>query len=113
MVKVFVYGTLKKDFYNHSRWGMEEAEFLGTKILTGAKLFSLGPYPCATISDNKNDTIQGEVYDIPDTTFQQISQMEIGAGYSLRTINIDGEDINIFVFNNEPEAEQIMDGVWK
>jgi len=93
-MKIFVYGTLKKGFYNHSCLG-NNCKFLGNKKILGYTLHDTGKgYPAAV--ETKNKFITGELYDISPTQYKSIKAMELGAGYEEKTKN----DIKFFIYPN-------------
>ncbi len=113
MTRVFIYGSLKKGFYNHQRCNMDKAQFIINTVIHNAKLFSLGSYPAVILDGEEADIVYGEIYDIPDDVFKPIQQMEIGAGYSQRTISINDENVEIFVFDQDSSGfKRVVDGNW-
>lgn len=83
---ITVYGSLKKDRYNHSI--LSGAEFIGNTTVTGT-LYSLGSYP-ALIEEGDNE-YDAETYMVDDETYQSISNMERWAGY--KEVIVDGSII--------------------
>lgn len=73
---ITVYGSLKKDRYNHSI--LSSSKFIGNASVIGT-LYSLGSYP-ALIEEGYNQ-YEAETYEVDDKTYQSISNMERGAGY--------------------------------
>ncbi|OEF22996.1 gamma-glutamylcyclotransferase family protein [Vibrio rumoiensis] len=69
---VFVYGTLRKGEVNH--FLLEDSLYLG-RCQTDEKfyLYDLGPYPALGVGDQ---SIQGEVYQVDEATFQRLDQLE-------------------------------------
>ena len=67
MIRVLVYGTLKKDHGNHGLMREADAEFIGYDSITGAyKLHDLGNIPaCVDAADKEGiSRIRGELYAI-------------------------------------------------
>lgn len=58
--QVFVYGTLKRGLANH-HW-LAGAVYGGERLLSGARLYDLGPFPMAVASEAGQ--IHGELYAI-------------------------------------------------
>lgn len=83
---IAVYGSLKKGKYNHTI--LESCKFLGETKVTGT-LYSVGSYP-ALIEEGENEYV-AEVYEVPDTIYQSIRGMELGAGY--KEVVVDGNII--------------------
>lgn len=85
-VPVFVYGTLKKGF-PLSEW-MTGSKYLGQESIEGFSLVSLGPYPALIACSkpdgqpDKNYKVSGELWSMPDETFQKLRQMEERVGYT-------------------------------
>jgi len=63
MVKLFVYGTLKKGHRNHHVLG-PEARFIGDAIVDGMTMHKGPGFPYAVFKDNSE--IKGEVYELPN-----------------------------------------------
>lgn len=85
-VPVFVYGTLKKGF-PLNEW-MDGSKYLGQESIEGFSLLSLGPYPAliacckADGQPDKNYKVSGELWSMPDETFQKLRRMEERVGYT-------------------------------
>jgi gamma-glutamylcyclotransferase (GGCT)/AIG2-like uncharacterized protein YtfP len=79
-MKVFVYGTLKKGFYND--YVLEGSKFLGkVKLKVPFKMYDLGQFPALVLATNeKQNTIEGEVYEIDKETLKSLDALE---GYPL------------------------------
>jgi gamma-glutamylcyclotransferase (GGCT)/AIG2-like uncharacterized protein YtfP len=101
MHKVFVYGSLKKGFGNHS-------------LLTDSHY--LGPYPGVVSGEG---IIHGELYEVDDTTFSRLDRLEGYPSFYGREetpINI-GEDQVIAWMYTLPDtwhtgSRVIESGVW-
>lgn len=93
-MRLFVYGSLKKGFFNHNRFGFgDAAKFVGEGTASGVSLVRLGdlPYPHAFV--NEDGQVKGEVYDLDDERIANaIDAMEHGAGYHPHTVNVNGDD---------------------
>ena len=61
--KLFVYGTLKKGFYNH-HWLPKDSKFLGAGYVTGFEMRSNGGFPYTF--PEMDGTIFGELYEVSD-----------------------------------------------
>lgn len=71
MIKVFVYGTLKRGYGNH-RLLAGRSIFIGDDSIAG-KLFDLGPFPAAQKGEGK---IYGEVWMIGPHTLKSLDTLE-------------------------------------
>ena len=73
LIKVFVYGTLKKGFGNHIL--LEGSKFLGyAKTNPLFTMVSLGGFP-AVIIDGET-SIQGEVYEVNEEALRSLDRLE-------------------------------------
>ena len=108
MNKIAVYGSLRKGCYNQSHFqrGMKH---LGTTKVEGFQLYSLGAFPCAVPSEGE---LTVDLFEVDNTTKEQIDRMEIGAGYDLQTINIDGEQYTIYTYQKPPNDRLVEHGDW-
>jgi len=88
MIKVFVYGTLKKGGLNHFIINRDPSNnFIGKDTIVDYTLYGSGLIPFAIKSPGKY--IQGEVYKVSMETFSYIERLELGAGYQ-REVTEDG-----------------------
>ncbi len=58
MIRVFVYGTLMKNCYNHDYF-LKDQKHLGQAVLPGYALYNLGSFP-GIIPDNE-EFVMGEL----------------------------------------------------
>jgi len=117
----FIYGSLRKRCYNHSLI-KDKAVFKGKAKLLGFALYSLGSYPAVFPTNDKNDVLFGELYQIEDDEIRKrLHGMEIMAGYKLVTekcfVNGDRketQDISIYVYKNPSIAlnQRVDSGDW-
>ncbi|KUG02916.1 hypothetical protein ASZ90_019692 [hydrocarbon metagenome] len=73
MIRVFVYGTLMKNCYNHQAY-LAGQRYLGRAVLPGYALYNLGSYP-GVIPDIR-EKVLGEVYEINRQVLEQLDQLE-------------------------------------
>lgn len=92
MKKVTVYGSLKKGKYNHHL--LHGCAFLGNTIVKGT-MYSVGMYP-ALVEEGDNE-YEAEVYEVPDSIYDYIYLMELGAGYKAVTVG----DSTVFYADTE------------
>ena len=71
-MKVFVYGSLKKGFYNNVVLG--DSEFVAVDIVSGYSLISLGAFPMAI--PDPNGQVIGEVYYVTPETLEKLDRLE-------------------------------------
>ena len=114
MNKVFVYGSLKKGFYNYERCGLDKAKFIGKGILKGYKMYSLGSYPCI-VADEKSQ-VYGEIYEYTDKqTEERIKNMELSAGYIEVEVQVGTVKALTYVMEKAPKyynPKPITKGEW-
>jgi len=119
----FVYGTLKKGFYNNSI--LEDsptAEFV-KEIMTEPKytMIDLGAFP--GVIENGETSIIGELWSVSDDqTKRRLDMLEgyvpnrIGNLYNKKVISMDDKNINIYIYNTNKYSSNkriIESGVWK
>jgi len=109
------YGSLRNGQYNARRED-ETYKRIGEVTITGFKMYSLygGAYPCIVRTDNKKDTVVVELFNITDENrILGIYGMEIGAGYHLEHVDVNGETCGIYVY---PEGYKntvpVLSGDW-
>ena len=95
---IFCYGTLKRGFYNHQWLG--ENKYFGGLYLNGYRMYTNGIYPAIVKSDNQDDVIYGELYEIDKNVFDPIIRMELGANYNMEEIDIElhGKRMKVPIF---------------
>jgi gamma-glutamylcyclotransferase (GGCT)/AIG2-like uncharacterized protein YtfP len=106
------YGSLRKvEGYNFGRCGKQK--YIKTLTLDGYDLYSLGAYPA--VVDGKGKVVV-ELHEIPNAqTAEYIRQMELGAGYEERVVNVDDVDAYLYVYkgNNRLNPElKVEHGDW-
>jgi len=76
---VWVYGTLKKGFHNHSATGMAAATFIGrARTVDHYPLLTLSPYHVPFLLDapGVGCRVDGEVYDVDDVLLERLDELE-------------------------------------
>ena len=114
MKNVFVYGSLKKGFFNHSLISENPRNRLIRKgFIEGYKLYLLWSYPGIKASDNA-EKLYVELYSLTDEVFEMIDKMEQSAGYTPIEVEDDGGKKGIlYVYNgNVNEDNLIRFGNW-
>lgn len=88
MKYIFVYGSLRRGHYNHTRIGLDNAVFVKeTRTQPNYTLVDLGAYPALLAVGNTS--VVGEIYHVDDELFERIDRMEKGAGYYASVIALD------------------------
>lgn len=108
------YGTLRKGQGNH-RWSVANdsgAVFDGVHVIPGYRMHSLGGYPFVTQSEE--DSIVVELYQLSDPRIiESIHRMEIGAGYSVEEITVNGQHYQLYVQPPRGHSYPVVpDGDW-
>ena len=113
-MKIFVYGTLKKGFYNHDRMRMKKAKYLGKATLSGFNMYSVLFFPVIVHNGDKTKKIVGEIYDVNETDYLKIKTMERASGYKEIKIKYKNDDkLHCFIFDKIPfNSELIESGEW-
>jgi len=71
---VFVYGTLRKGFYNHRL--LENATFSDTGSAYGVRLYDVGPFPAVLPTSDGKGAVHGELYEVDDETLTRLDRLE-------------------------------------
>lgn len=100
---LFVYGSLRRGDYNHSRTALGEANYLGTARVPGFYLLHCGSYPAAVRTITPDGTsVVVDVYDVSGYDMTFIDLMEQGAGYDKESVTAeDGTEGMMYVMNDE------------
>ncbi len=113
--KVFVYGSLKRDFPLHHH--LTGARYLGEAKLPGFRMYDLGWYPGIVPGEG---TIFGELYEVDFTTLLLLDQIEDeGEEYRRELLEVftqEGEKVPAFVYVYRGRVEdkrEIVGGRWE
>jgi gamma-glutamylcyclotransferase (GGCT)/AIG2-like uncharacterized protein YtfP len=98
-VNLFVYGSLKKGFFNHNRFGFGTyAKFLGKGTARNVSLVRMGSLPYPHAFKNEGGEVRGELYELKDKRIAAaLEDMEIGAGYQPLTVTVNGREATMYV----------------
>lgn len=114
MTKVVVYGSLKKGFGNSCL--LENSKLLHDKVFFTGTMASLGGFPCCT--QHGNTRIQGEMYEVDDTTLARLDQLEGHPNWYERKMVSTSEGEAWIYFIDRPDhygdgARIVKSGVWE
>jgi gamma-glutamylcyclotransferase (GGCT)/AIG2-like uncharacterized protein YtfP len=96
MVKVLVYGSLRKGYINYINH-LSAYEPIRTFRLYGFKMYDLGGYPTILIDDGVNSIVVEE-YDVSKSVFDRLMYMENGAGYNTGIVTMPDDDNEYYIF---------------
>ena len=93
---VFVYGTLKKGYYNN--YFLENQTFIKEAISEPKYLlYDNGSYPCLLIADKDGFAVKGEIWEVDDPCLHRLDMLEGTAGprplYKRGTVDIQDDSI--------------------
>lgn len=100
MKTIGVYGSLKKGCYNHERFGLDKAKYIGATTIKGAMYLIARSYPALVYGgdpdyDLKHDL---EIYEVTDHMFEVLDSMETAAGYKKQLIYLGPNGLNVDAF---------------
>ena len=101
-VRIGVYGTLRRGYYNHQSFGLNRLPILYAGFVPGIKMFgcALQNYPSAVlVTDESSSRYQAyiEVYDVPVRTYNSIASLELSFGYKISKVALkDLGDVALF-----------------
>ena len=74
---LFVYGTLKRGSQVQARQRLDKAHYIKEAVLN-ASLYHLDEYPGAVLSENEEDLVHGELYEMadPEATLAELDAYE-------------------------------------
>ncbi len=91
--KIAVYGTLRVGEYNYERFKSGIIKVIEEgKSVKGYKMYDLGPYPVIKRDFSLQEEVESIIVDILEVTekcFNELHQMELGAGYQLDAVTHD------------------------
>jgi gamma-glutamylcyclotransferase (GGCT)/AIG2-like uncharacterized protein YtfP len=113
MNKVAVYGSLRKDEYNYTRFRHSFGpgiNYIKTIEIEGFDLYSLGQYPGIIKGDNK---LIVDILKVTEEVGNVIDGMEYGAGYISEMINVEGDLVKIYIYDGSVDSEKLVEsGDW-
>ncbi|MBX2898398.1 MAG: gamma-glutamylcyclotransferase [Cyclobacteriaceae bacterium] len=107
-------------FYGSLRRGMElykkfepHLQYKFSMWLSGYEMYSLGPYPCIVHSQNYSSKILVEVMEVCHAeTEKEIHEIEIDAGYFLTHLQLQNQQVGIYLFNESKNYPPVLSGDW-
>lgn len=116
---VFVYGTLKKGFGNHN-YLLGHLEPLAEDKLAGHKMYSLGGFPAIVESDNEEDVVYGELYEVNPAELRRLDGLEgyrdgYAGFYDRKTVTtVGGVEALVYFMHEVGENRPLVEsGVWE
>lgn len=111
--KVFVYGTLKKNFHNHRL--LKDAKFIGEfRTEPCYQIFCNGSFPYLIEASKNGDSIYGEVYEITTAERNACDRLEGHPRmYKRQPIKLIGiEDAEAYVYQHEVSGCRPCGNCW-
>jgi gamma-glutamylcyclotransferase (GGCT)/AIG2-like uncharacterized protein YtfP len=115
MVRIFVYGTLRKGECRH--YFLEDSRFIGYARVKGYLLYNLGAYPGMVQGGGE---VVGEVYEIPESFLKKLDLVEgVPELYRRELIEVtleNGQTISAYayIYNRKIDNKLLISsGDWK
>jgi gamma-glutamylcyclotransferase (GGCT)/AIG2-like uncharacterized protein YtfP len=106
------YGSLRRGMENHALHE-NHLKYLFSARLAGYQLYSRGEFPVAVAAQSTTDSIVVEVFKIEDaSTREMIHKLEMDEGYYLRAINIDRQQVGIYLVDDKKNYQYVEGGDW-
>lgn len=103
-MKIFVYGSLKRGFYNHERVG--KMTYLKDMVLDGFEMYKICSFPGIK---RGTGTVHGEVYEVEGKTYEKLEYMERSADFY--PIQYDG--MTVFIRDTiGSKCPKVPHGMW-
>lgn len=113
MAKVFVYGSLKRGFYNHGVLERSNPKFIDNFVTSSEyTMYSLGGYPA--VKKGGDLPIFGEIYEVEN--LDKLDRLEGHPNYYTReVIDTPFGDVWIYLFNMTlpSRAIKMQEGIWE
>lgn len=106
MVKIAVYGSLKKGLHNHRVMG-PSAKFLGKTMLEGT-MYDVGGYPVLmqTKGEKPEFEYEAEIYSVDKENYSNVYRMEINSGYRVEEVNTHQGNAGVFYGDKDYFTEE-------
>ena len=106
-MKVFVYGTLRKGQYNHSR--LDFAKLIEEIDYINGEMYNYGSFPAITLeSDNR---VIGEVYEVDENILRSLDSLEGYPSFYDRKDVVTEKGHKVFVYFMEQEKVERLDKI--
>ena len=103
-VRLAVYGTLRRGFYNHRPYGLDLLEQLGAGFIDGFQMWTDGVnYPSLMVKTG--EFAYFEIYDVPRRAYQAIWRLEKDFGYHVHKTHLPKFG-NVTIFAKEQQPVQ-------
>jgi gamma-glutamylaminecyclotransferase len=76
MVRVFVYGTLKRGYGNNPILLSSGGRYLHNGVLVGARIYDLGYYPGVKLTQDEGERVKGELWEVPEKGMAHLDRLE-------------------------------------
>ena len=105
--KIFVYGTLKRNFNNH--YHLEMSKRINVGYIKGFKMFGFkNNFPFIVKTKEKNKKIFGEIYEVDEYYWDEIKRLEKDYIISKVKVYTDGlsHDCFVYIMVNDKAIEE-------
>jgi gamma-glutamylcyclotransferase (GGCT)/AIG2-like uncharacterized protein YtfP len=111
MNKVFVYGSLKRNYWNHRVLEQSNGKFVKEDQLSGASIYNYSSFPALGFIEGKNP-VQGEVFEVERMDY--LDRLEGYPNFYNRSLvkTDSGEEVWVYHFNTKPSGSLIESGCW-
>ncbi len=114
-MKLFVYGSLKKDGSAH--YLLKTAKFIKSiRTTKDYQLYSISWFP-GMVKQSSDNGVLGELYDLPDEDSKALQALDRYEGPCFTKTEIDLEDGSktfTYLFNQSIlDCKPVVDGIWK
>jgi gamma-glutamylcyclotransferase (GGCT)/AIG2-like uncharacterized protein YtfP len=115
-MKLATYGSLRLGMYNLERiksiHGKYSMLYIKTSVIKGYKLYSLGVYP-GILPGEPTDEVVVDIFEVSPEAFRSIYNMELGAGYSLKDYQDEGEKVMYYEYDYPISSKNaVKSGDW-
>ena len=88
-------------------------QFLYQDVIRGFQLYEMEHYPYAVRTTDPEDTLTVEVFKVIDSEVEElIHNLEMGVGYYLDEVEIHGQQVGIYLFENAGREPLVKGGDW-
>lgn len=81
MTRLFIYGSLKKGYWNNTRFMTTSAYVGEAETIPLFRLFDVCGYPWLVLDMENGVAVKGELWDVEPSVLAALDLMEINAGY--------------------------------
>lgn len=115
MTKIFVYGSLKRGYWNNERCLRDQRFIKDIETAPEYRLYDNGSYPCMIETNTMGVPVKGELWEVDIKCLSFLDAMESGAGYERKLVKIPNYADPVFTYVYKGDVSRFKDcaDIWE